>query len=268
MARPPLIPEQRQQEILRHLRHEQVLSYRQLTELLGVSHMTIRRDIASLEKQGDVEVTPGGAKIVTRLLREPDRTEKAVTDRAGKTAMAREAAMMVTDSMTIYLDAGTTLQAIRPFLDGRSDLTVVSNDLATVADFFDHPGVDLICLGGRVETANRSTAGRLAALTLRELSLDIAFLSSSSWDVSHGVTTPVEAKIDVKRAALAAATTSVLVAGSPKFGRYARYRVLRLDELDRIVTDDGLDDDSAAEITATGTQLTRANCGDSSDGAA
>jgi DeoR/GlpR family transcriptional regulator of sugar metabolism len=264
----PLIPEQRRQEILRHLRHAQVLSYHQLTELLGVSHMTIRRDIAALEKQGSVEATPGGAKIATRLLREPARTEKAVTDRAAKIAMARVAATMVTDSMTVYLDAGTTIQAVRPFLEDVRDLTVVSNDLATVADFFDHPDVDLICVGGRVETANRSTAGRLATLALRELSLDIAFLSSSSWDVAHGVTTPVEAKVDVKRAALAAATTTVLVAGSAKFGRFARYRVLRLNEIDKIITDDGVDDEAAAEITAAGTPLVRAGLESSDNGAA
>lgn len=268
MAKPPLIPEQRRAEILRHLRHEQVLSYHQLTELLGVSHMTIRRDIATLEKQGTVEATPGGAKLATRLLREPDRTEKAGTDLAAKIAMARVAAAMVADSMTIYLDAGTTIQAVRPFLDGVRDLTVVSNDLATVADFCDHPNVDLICLGGRVETANRSTAGRLAALALGELSLDLAFLSSSSWDVKHGVTTPVEAKVVVKRAALAAATTSVLVAGSAKYGRFARYRALRLDEIDTIVTDEGLDDEAAEQIAAAGTSLVRAGLETSDDGAA
>ncbi|MBK1783527.1 DeoR/GlpR family DNA-binding transcription regulator [Prauserella cavernicola] len=259
MTRAPLIPEQRRQEILRHLRREQVLSYRQLTDLLGVSHMTIRRDITALESQGSVEATPGGAKIISRLVREPDRTEKAVTDRTEKVAMARVAAAMVSDSMTIYLDAGTTIQAMRPFLEGVHDLTVVSNDLATVADFFDQPGVDLICLGGRVETANRSTVGRLATLALTELSLDVAFLSSSSWDIRHGVTTPVEAKVDVKRAVLAAATTPVLVAGSAKFGRFARYRALRLEEVDTIVTDDGLDDEAAGRIEELGVELVRAS---------
>ncbi|WP_440900782.1 DeoR/GlpR family DNA-binding transcription regulator [Actinosynnema sp.] len=263
----PLIPEQRRQEILRRLRQAQVLSYHQLTELLGVSHMTIRRDIAALEKLGSVEVTPGGAKIATRLLREPERAEKIGSDRAAKTAMARAAAAMVTDSMTVYLDAGTTVQAMRPFLDGARDLTVVSNDLATVADFCDHPGVDLICLGGRVEVSNRSTVGRLATLALRELSLDVAFLSSSSWDVEHGVSTPVEAKVDVKRAALAAATTSVLVAGSAKYGRFARYRALRLEEIDTIVTDDELSDEAAGLVEGVGVTLVRAGAGDGGIGA-
>lgn len=74
-----------------------------------------------------------------------------------------------------------------PYLQDRKDLTIVSNDLATATAFLDYPGIDLICVGGRVDRGNKSMIGRLAALTLAELSLDIAFLSSSSWDVQHGV---------------------------------------------------------------------------------
>ena len=142
------------------------------------------------------------------------------------------------------------------------DLTVVSNDLALCADFCDHPSVDLICVGGRVETGEpvdrRAGSPRWR---WRELSLDIAFLSSSSWDVRHGVTTPVEAKVEVKRAAMASATTSVLVAGSAKFGRFARYRVLRLDEIDTVICDPALDESDAARIEGLGVDVVRAPLG-------
>ena len=253
-----LIPEQRRQQILRHLRKEQVLSYRQITELLGVSHMTARRDVAVLVEEGRVQATPGGAAMPTRLLSEPRRAEKAATDLAEKTAIARVAAEMVTDSMTIYLDAGTTVQAVRPHLEQRRELTVVSNDLTTVQAFLDHPSVDLISIGGRVDRDNQSTIGRLAALALAELSLDIAFLSSSSWDARHGITTPVEAKVEPKRAAVASATTTVLLADSGKFGRFAKYRVLSLDELDTIITDAGLAEADADRIEAIGVDVIRA----------
>lgn len=219
--------------------------------------MTVRRDVEALARQGAVESTPGGARLAGRLLRESARDVKAGVDRPEKEAMARAAAAMVADGMTVYLDAGTTVQAMCPHLADRRDLTVVSNDLATVADLFDHPGVDLICLGGRVERENRSTAGRLATLALRELSLDVAFLSSSSWDLAHGVTTPVEAKVDVKRAALAASGSTVLVAGSSKYGRTARYRALRLDEIGTIVTDDRLTGDAVTELAGCPAELVR-----------
>ncbi|GAA2070702.1 DeoR/GlpR family DNA-binding transcription regulator [Microbacterium hatanonis] len=260
-----LIPEQRRQEILRHLRREEVLSYRQITDLLGVSQMTARRDVALLAEQGRVTATAGGAAIVARRLSEPLRAQKAQTDLPQKTAISRAAAALVADSMTIYLDAGTTVQAMRPFLEDRSDLTVVTNDLTTVQAFLDHPSVDLICIGGRVDRDNQSTIGRLASLTLAELSVDVAFLSCSSWDARHGVTTPTEAKVDPKRAALHSATSSVLLADSGKYGSFAKYRIMRLDELDTVVTDDDLSSEDAEAIRAHDVEVVCAAIDDSAE---
>lgn len=254
-----LIPEQRRQQILQHLRGQGVLSYREITELLGVSHMTARRDVAALAQEGKVQVTQGGVLAETKLLQEPHRSVKESADLPAKAAIARHAADLVTDSMTVYLDAGTTVQAMSPYLQDRKDLTIVSNDLATATAFLDYPGIDLICVGGRVDRDNKSMIGRLAALTLAELSLDIAFLSSSSWDMKHGVTTPVEAKIDPKRAAMTSAEKTVLLADSSKFGRYAKYRVLALEELDLIISDGGLDEAAAREIRALGVEVVRAD---------
>lgn len=254
-----LIPEQRRQQILHHLRAQRVLSYREITELLGVSHMTARRDVAALAEDGKVHVTQGGVLAVTKLLEEPRRSVKEGVDLPAKAAIARRAAELVTDSMTIYLDAGTTVQAMCPYLQNRKDLTIVSNDLVTATAFLEHPGVDLICVGGRVDRDNQSMIGRLAALTLAELSLDLAFLSSSSWDMRHGVTTPVEAKIDPKRAAMASAEKTVLLADSSKFGRYAKYRVLALEELDLVISDSNLNETAAWEIQGLGVDAVRAS---------
>jgi DeoR/GlpR family transcriptional regulator of sugar metabolism len=245
---PPLIPEQRRDLILRHLRRESVLSYRQLAALVGVSHMTVRRDVAELEEQGRVVATQGGAKSVARVSAEPPRIEKSTTDVRQKDAMAAHASRMVAESMTIYLDAGTTLQAMRPYLEHLRELTIVTNDLVIASSYIDHPTIEIIVVGGRIEKQNQSTVGRIPALTLGELSIDIAFLTTSSWDVRRGVTIPTESKVDPKKAAARAATTTVLVAASSKYGTFGRYRVLGLDELTTIVTDDGLPADEATAI--------------------
>lgn len=257
-----LIPEQRRMRILRLLQNERVLSYRQLTEALDVSQMTVRRDVAILAGQGRVQVTQGGVGAVAKLLVEPSRAQKAVVNQAEKLAIAREAARMVSDDMTIYLDAGTTVQAIRPFLQDRTGLTIVTNDLVTTSTFFDHPSADIICVGGRVDRANESLIGRLAAHTLSELSLDIAFLSCSSWSLDRGITTPVEAKIHPKRQAIASATTSVLLADSSKYGTHSKYRVFRLSEMGTVFTDGALGDDTARRIEFSGVILERAAPGD------
>ncbi|MFF0910771.1 DeoR/GlpR family DNA-binding transcription regulator [Microbacterium enclense] len=254
----PMIPEQRRASIVQSLHRERVLSFRQLSSLLGVSQMTVRRDVAVLEEQGLVHSTAGGAKLAPRLVLEPTRAEKAASEVAEKSAIAQAAASLVHDTMTVYLDAGTTAQAMRPFLEQVSDLTVVTNDLATVQSFIDHPSADLICVGGRVDRTNLSTIGRLTRLSLAELSLDLAFISSSSWDLGHGITTPVEAKIEAKRAAVEAAERSVLIADSSKYGRFAKYRALRLSELQTVITDAALPDVAAAAIGEAGIEVVRA----------
>lgn len=253
-----VIPEQRQHQILQLLHHEPVLSYHQLAQALGVSHMTVRRDAAVLAENGRVRLTQGGVAAAHSMGTEPPRRDKAAVNTVAKAAIAHAAAELVEDSMAVYLDAGTTISALAPLLGARRDLTVVTNDLSTATALLDHPGVDLIMVGGRVDQANHSTVGRLAALTVAELSLDLAFLSCSSWDTKHGVTTPVEAKVDPKRAAIASASRSLLLADSAKFGSFARHRVTPLQDLDRIITDEGLDPTDAARVTALGVDLVRA----------
>ncbi|MCP3427088.1 DeoR/GlpR family DNA-binding transcription regulator [Rothia sp. AR01] len=251
----PLIPEQRREFIFSQLRRDSVLSIRQLTSMLGVSHMTIRRDIAALEDQGKVISTPGGAKIASRLVVEPSRTVKAMADVEQKTAISAHAASLIRDSMTVYVDAGTTLHPLPRFLKDRRDLTVVTNDLAIAHSLMDLPGVEIIMTGGQVEKRNQSSTGRLAALTLRELSIDLAFLTTSSWEIKRGVTIPTEFKVEPKLAAMRSASEVVLAAASTKYGSAARYRVCGLEELDLVVTDAGLTAEQAADLDERGIEV-------------
>ncbi len=243
-----------------------MLSVRELTDALGVSHMTVRRDIEVLERSGRVHSVPGGVRLASHLGLEPARLEKETVDVGHKSAMARAAADLVTDDMTVYLDAGTTLLAMVPHLLARQHLTVVTNDFSTLAEMIGAEQIDVIHTGGLLDHRNRSSVGRLAAGTMRQLNVDIAFLSSSSWDASRGVTTPHEAKVDVKRAALDVAARSVLVAGSIKYGLFATHRVAELGELDTILTDDALPDSAASAIRDRGTELVLAR--QASDGLA
>lgn len=259
------IPEQRRREILELLRHEPVQSYRQLTEQLGVSHMTVRRDSSVLAEQGRVRLTQGGVAAAHSMGIEPSRTSKATAHTPEKNGIAKAAAKFVKDSMVIYLDAGTTIQSVAPLLEERQDLTVVTNDLSTAMSFLQHPGVDLIMVGGRVDKANHSTVGRLAAMTISELSLDIAFVSCSSWDAKHGLTTPMEAKIDLKRTAISAAGESILLADSAKYGSFAKHRVAHLREIDTVITDNGLEQPDVDRLLAEGTELIQTVPGQTAD---
>jgi DeoR/GlpR family transcriptional regulator of sugar metabolism len=244
----PLIPDQRRELMLRLLGRQPVLSVAQLTEALGVSHMTVRRDIAVLEREGRAFSVPGGVRIASALRHEPSFTDKSLVEQPEKQAMARRAAELVSNDMTIYLDAGTTLLALVPHLLTRSGLTVVTNDFNAVDALAGAEHVEVIHVGGRLDHENRSSVGSLAAATLQQINVDMAFISTSSWDLHKGTTTPSASKVEVKRAALGSAASSVLVAGSSKYGQVGMYRVAPLSAFDLVITDDRLSEAAAAGL--------------------
>ncbi|BBF99137.1 MULTISPECIES: DeoR/GlpR family DNA-binding transcription regulator [Pseudonocardia] len=250
-----MIPDQRRERLLVELRGAGVLSVRELVELLGVSHMTVRRDIASLEAEGRVASVPGGVRLVDQLHSEPPYRAKASVRLDEKRAIAREAVGLIGNDQVVYLDAGTTLGQVAPLLWSHTGLTVVTNDLTTAVLLSEHPGLELYHVGGRVDRANRSTVGELTARAVRELNLDVALISTSSWDEQRGSTTPHEAKVPVKQAAMEVAARSYLVAGSDKYGQVGTFRVADLTGFDAVVTDSGLPAAVTARLRARGVVL-------------
>jgi DeoR/GlpR family transcriptional regulator of sugar metabolism len=255
MDDPPLIPDQRRQKILRLLERHHVLSVHQLTELLGVSHMTVRRDIAELEQIGAASPVAGGVRYVGALSTEPSFDMKTLVDEPQKAAIAEAATRFLRDDGVYYLDAGTTTAALLPALREHRGVTVVTNDLPIATALTGDTAIDVVLLGGRLDHANRSVVGPLAASTVRQLAVDVAFVSATSWDLQRGVTTPDPEKVVVKEAALTAATKAVLLSASSKYASYSMYRVAPLDRFAAVVTDDGLDPSDAEALRAAGIDL-------------
>ncbi|MFB6671875.1 DeoR/GlpR family DNA-binding transcription regulator [Streptomyces sp. NPDC056390] len=243
----PLIPEQRHQELLRLLRSNGVLSIRELTTRLGVSHMTVRRDIAALENSGHVVSVQGGVRLADWAGGAPprERASRAALEVPRKQAIAQTALELVDDGMTLYLDAGTTCQEVVPLLAARTDLTVVTNDFHAALGLMTLPSVHTIHTGGETDADSGSSSGPLAARTIEALNIDLALLSTGAWDLAHGVTSHSSEKVLLKQAVMASAASVALLADSTKWGGVERFTVVRLDQLDAVVTDTGL----PAEIT-------------------
>ncbi|TIC80273.1 DeoR/GlpR family DNA-binding transcription regulator [Nocardioides sp. GY 10127] len=239
-----MIPVQRHERLLQLLRRDGVLSTRALTDALDVSHMTVRRDIAALEADGLVEAVAGGVRLVgTGAGVQPPRgrAQRAELELDRKQAIAAIGAGMVEDGATVYLDAGTTCQALVPLIARREGVTVVTNDFFSVIALLDHPHVETVHIGGRVDTDSGSSCGVLATRMLEAFHLDVFFLSTGAWSVARGVTAPTADKLDLKRAVMERSRATVLLADATKYGAAATYRVAGLDDLDSIVVDDRLD---------------------------
>ena len=252
----PLIPEQRHQKLLELLRREGVVSTRNLTAYLGVSHMTARRDIAALEADGQVVSVQGGVRLAESRAQQPpsQRPRREFLERPRKRAIAQRAAELVKDGMVVYLDAGTTCQSMVPFVVDRADLTVVTNDFFVVTSLFEHPGVEVIHTGGVVDPDSGSSSGVLAAAALASINVDIQFMSTGAWSIARGVSAPSLDKVELKRAVMRASSTSALLADSTKYGAFSKFLVAELEALDLILSDSELTEDTRARIDELGVE--------------
>ncbi|THA09169.1 DeoR/GlpR family DNA-binding transcription regulator [Rodentibacter pneumotropicus] len=234
-----MIPAERQKLLLNLINQKDVVSITQLAESLNVSHMTIRRDIQKLEEMGKVVSISGGVKMQEHLSFEPPHQDKSLLFHSQKEQIGKFAAQQIPTNTTIYLDAGTTTLEIAYRLIERNDLLVVTNDFSIAHFLMTNGQCELIHIGGSVNKLNHSSVGELAGQFLRQLSIDIAFVSTSSWTLK-GLTTPDENKLPVKKALLDASNQRILVSDSSKYGKVATFHICPLTRFDRIICDKNL----------------------------
>ncbi|MCQ9122259.1 MULTISPECIES: DeoR/GlpR family DNA-binding transcription regulator [Rodentibacter] len=234
-----MIPAERQKLLLNLINQKDVVSITQLAESLNVSHMTIRRDIQKLEEMGKVVSISGGVKMQEHLSFEPTHQDKSLLFHTQKEQIGKFAAQQIPTNTTIYLDAGTTTLEIAYRLIERDDLLVVTNDFSIAHFLMTNGQCELIHIGGSVNKLNHSSVGELAGQFLRQLSIDIAFVSTSSWTLK-GLTTPDENKLPVKKALLDASNQRILVSDSSKYGKVATFHICPLTRFDRIICDKNL----------------------------
>ncbi|OIN05548.1 DeoR/GlpR family DNA-binding transcription regulator [Oceanisphaera psychrotolerans] len=254
-----MIPAERRDYIYRYVHERNIVPINELARELDVSHMTVRRDIQWLETEGKVVSVSGGVKLNDAVKQELPYSEKAGIRHHNKVAIGQAAAAMVEDGQVIYLDAGTTTFEVAKGIARKAHLTVVTNDFTIINYLMQYPQLTLFHTGGLVDTRNRSCVGQAAASLLQSLNLDLAFISSSSWELERGMSTPAEDKVMVKQALLQVARRRILVSDSSKYGKYGMFRICPLQALTDIICDAGLADETAEQVRSLGLQLTLVN---------
>ncbi|PIJ52024.1 DeoR family transcriptional regulator [Erwinia sp. OLTSP20] len=249
-----MIPLERQDKILALVADRDAISINELAQQLRVSHMTVRRDIRKLEDEGRLLAVSGGVRSMQRLQREPSHLDKTLMHSPEKQAIGHYAVRQIPPDSCIYLDAGTTTLALARQLGARSDLLIVTNDFA-ISDFLiQHAECRMLHTGGMLCRENRSCVGEATAQALRNICIDIAFVSASCWNTG-GLCTPDENKVAVKRAARAASSKCILLSDSSKYGKVATWRALPLNEFDEIITDQHLASHGRDALQQTGARV-------------
>jgi DeoR/GlpR family transcriptional regulator of sugar metabolism len=209
----------------------------ELARRLGVSEMTVRRDLDALAERGLVRRDHGGA-VPTRSRDEDDGfAARSGWQTATKDRLGAAVAGLVEPGSHVLLDAGTTTVHVAEHLAERGPLTVAVLSLQAAERLADKPGIDLVVIGGRSRPGERSLVGPLTLRTLEQLAFDCFVLSIGGVHAQHGWSEFSVDDATVKRAGLAQATRTVAVADATKLGVRAFSRVAPLGAVDTFVTD-------------------------------
>lgn len=222
-----MLTKQRHQLILQRLSEQKVVKLKELVDLTDSSESTIRRDLTDLEAEGYLARVHGGATLIATPDEEPTFEEKRDRFVDEKVAIARKAATFIEDGMSIYLDVGTTTQAMVPFLQGKK-IVVVTNSLPIANELFDLD-IKTFVIGGELKRSTQALVGYNARESMMNYRVDLAFLGMNGIDLEAGYTTPDPEEALVKKTAIELAQTSFVLADASKIGKRTFSRVATLD---------------------------------------
>ncbi|WP_417510380.1 DeoR/GlpR family DNA-binding transcription regulator [Microbacterium sp.] len=225
-----------------------------LADELGVSRMTIHRDLDELQRLRVLRKVRGGASAHRSTQFESDLLFRARSSVHEKRQIAAAAAELISEGDVILLDDSTTTLEVVPFLENYAPLTVITNFMQAMQKLTSAPEINLIALGGEYESRYQAFLGMICERTLADLHADILFASSSALrgtDVYH----QDQSVVTAKHAMIRAAEKRVLLIDSSKIGQSALHRVCSVTDFTHVVLDDQADEGTRRLIEETGVQL-------------
>ena len=240
----------RQARILEEVKRAGGVRVSELAQLLGVSDMTVRRDLETLARQGLIAKVHGGATTVELgSTDEPGFEAKSVREPLEKEAIAARAAALIQPGTAVALTAGTTTWTLARYLRDIPHLTVVTNSVNIAEVLYKHDRADLtIVLTGGVRTPSDALVGGVAVSTIRSLHFDVVVMGVHGIDARAGLTTPNLTEAETNRAFAEAARRLVVVADHTKWGVIGLSQIAPIDAVDTLITDDLISSEGRAVL--------------------
>lgn len=235
-----MLPGERHQKILELLVRNKSISVASLCDALEASEATIRRDLTTLEADGKLERTHGGAMLNYQSPVEYEATfnQKELLQASHKKAIAKRAFRLLRDNESVFLDAGTTTLELAHLI-GQSNLhlMVITNSNTLSQAISANPHVDLYVVGGKVRLNTLATVGTLAVETIKRFNVSKTFIGVNGITVDNGLTTPDMEEAETKRAMLSIGRERIVLADYTKFNSVAMCQIAPISMIDAIVTD-------------------------------
>jgi DeoR family fructose operon transcriptional repressor len=256
-----LIPAQRRERILEYLTIHKIVANSDLCQWLGVSDATVRRDLESMEEDGLVERTHGGALLNQRMLLESEYQLRAGRFQEEKRSIGILAASQIEPGDIVFINSGTTTTQIFRHLHPNLEATIITNNLIAALEA-GSVNYEILLLGGSFQAKSNSAAGRFAIDNLNHVYANKAFIGVDGISLKHGCTVPTNAEAEVVRAMIGRIQGQInIVMDHSKWGVVSNFGVASLSEIHKLITDSGLSDHARAALAARSVELLIAGVG-------
>lgn len=237
-----MLKKERQNRILHLLDETSYLTIVEIAAQLGVSEMTIRRDVTELAKENKLKKLYGGAEKLSSEKKELSTQEKIYANIEEKKYIGKVMNEIIKDNSTVFVGAGTTiLYALQ--LINRKNLFFITNSLIAFMYLKEHTDYRIILTGGEFSHVTEEFVGEVAVKSFENLNIDIAFAATNGI-VDNNVTTAQFVEGSVQIAALAKAKIKCIVADSSKLDVSDVYTFYNLSEFDYLITDEKISNDT------------------------
>ena len=262
--------DERRHGIRRLLARAGAIRVEELADLLGVTPMTIRRDLTAMEEEGLLLRTHGGATVQSPMVRELSFSEKDALHAEQKAAIARTAVDYIEPGSSIFIATGTTCLHFARAMPASLDLNVYTNNLRVAMELFGRDGFQVTLYGGHLARRSPDLYGEIAIARIQEYRLDLAVLGADAIDTARGEAYGAAHEIiAVDRAVLRQSTAALILADSSKIGKHSHTLLTKLSSGITLITDDGILPDDHESLVETRAHVVIARMDDSTaEGAA
>jgi DeoR/GlpR family transcriptional regulator of sugar metabolism len=249
---------ERLDQIRKYIRENNQVEVVEISKLFNVSTATARRDLDQLAEIGEIQRIHGGARLIQKAPPEPPVMQRRSEQSEEKKRIARMTASLVQDGETVLMGGGTSVYEVARELDGKLNLSVITNSILVIEALVHNKEINLIALGGLIRHDELLSYGHFADLALAELYADKVILGVRSISLERGLTIDFVPEFATEQVMLTKGKEVIVVCDHTKFNRESTLHLGDLSQVDIIVTDEQAPDELLDEIRATGTQVYKA----------
>ena len=249
-----LIPAARQEFISDLAKKTGIVKVLDLSKELGVSEITIRRDLSSLEDKGILERTHGGAIYSKNRSYEPNFVDKKQVAIREKEAIGKEAAKLVENGETILATPGSTTKQVIRSIEALN-VRVITTNISAVVDEY-KPNIEFILLGGIYRVQSNSLVGAIAIDALKQVFASKGFIGIDGFSVKYGITTYCSQEAEITKTMIERTKgKKIVVASHEKIGSISNFFIADLSSIDVLITDEGFNEDYREDIENAGVKI-------------